>query len=212
MGDKLSGKAPRLFDRRGNCAFDNPSEMELFATEVTRSLPQKATAIFCLCQERIKPETRALRTAFSPTHCTPRPETGQTRHELNSSPVPTFSEAAGVVSTVRIERGPSNSLYFSLGEWPRLPFTARVIPIPPFTFKGSLVDPRLRASNEHIRIVRVPRAGGRPGYPSHPSEAARCASTEDHQAPSPPLLREQGISTDVIPPLSWCARSQSSQP
>jgi hypothetical protein len=23
--------------------------------------------------------------------------------------------------------------------------------------------------------------------PSHPSEAARCASTEDHQAPSPPL-------------------------
>src|SRR5437879_3902510 len=30
--------------------------------------------------------------------------------------------------------------------------------------KGSLVDPRLRASNEHILIVRVPRAGGRPGY------------------------------------------------
>jgi len=29
--------------------------------------------------------------------------------------------------------------------------------------KGSLVDPRLRASNEHILIVRVPRAGGRPG-------------------------------------------------
>ena len=37
--------------------------------------------------------------------------------------------------------------------------------------------------------------------PLHPSEAARCASTEDHQAPSPPLLREQGISTGVIPPL-----------
>src|SRR5262245_24757498 len=32
--------------------------------------------------------------------------------------------------------------------------------------KGSLVDPRLRASNEHILIVRVPRAGGRPGYPA----------------------------------------------
>ena len=31
--------------------------------------------------------------------------------------------------------------------------------------QGSLVDPRLRASNEHIPIVRVPRAGGRPGYP-----------------------------------------------
>ena len=32
------------------------------------------------------------------------------------------------------------------------------IPNPPLTFKGSLVDPRLRASNEHILIVRVPRA------------------------------------------------------
>ena len=32
--------------------------------------------------------------------------------------------------------------------------------------QGSLVDPRVRASNEHIPIVRVPRAGGRPGCPS----------------------------------------------
>ena len=48
---------------------------------------------------------------------------------------------------------------------------------PPFHLKGSLVDPRLRASNEHIPIVRVPRAGGRLGCPSHPSEAARWAST-----------------------------------
>jgi hypothetical protein len=39
---------------------------------------------------------------------------------------------------------------------------------PPFHIKGSLVDPRLRASNEHILIVRVPRAGGRPGYPISP--------------------------------------------
>ena len=45
--------------------------------------------------------------------------------------------------------------------------TARVFPILRFYFKGSLVDPRLRASNEHIPIVRVPRAGGRLGYPSH---------------------------------------------
>src|ERR1043166_5978776 len=44
--------------------------------------------------------------------------------------------------------------------------TARGLPIPYFTFKGSLVDPRLRASNEHILIVRVPRAGERPGYPT----------------------------------------------
>jgi hypothetical protein len=49
-------------------------------------------------------------------------------------------------------------------------------------FKGSLVDPQLRASNEHIPIVRVPRAGGRPGYPSHPSQAARCASKGSNQA------------------------------
>ena len=63
--------------------------------------------------------------------------------------------------------------------------SARVFPLPHFIFKGPLVDPRLRASNEHILIVRVPRAGGRPGDPSHPSEAARCANIEDHQAPSP---------------------------
>lgn len=36
---------------------------------------------------------------------------------------------------------------------------------PPSHFKGSLVDPRLRASNEHILIVRVLRAGGRPDLP-----------------------------------------------
>ena len=28
--------------------------------------------------------------------------------------------------TARVARGPSNSLYLSLGEWPRLPFTARI--------------------------------------------------------------------------------------
>ena len=31
--------------------------------------------------------------------------------------------------------------------------------------EGGLVDPQLRASNEHILIVRVPRARGRPGHP-----------------------------------------------
>jgi hypothetical protein len=35
---------------------------------------------------------------------TPRRETGGTRPELNSSPASAFSEAAGVVSTARIER------------------------------------------------------------------------------------------------------------
>jgi len=33
------------------------------------------------------------------------------------------------------------------------------------SFGGGLVDPLLRASNEHILIVRVPRARGRPGCP-----------------------------------------------
>ena len=105
---------------------------------------------------------------------------------------------------------------------------------PQFDFKGSLVDPPLRASNEHIPIVRVPRARGRSGYPSHPSKlarcpfrggadgssiarvqrgesaTARCASTEDHQAPAPHLFREQedGQATLPILPRPRVARAQ----
>src|SRR6185503_6000446 len=46
--------------------------------------------------------------------------------------------------------------------------------------------PLLRASNEHILIVRVLRARRAPGHSLPiPSATARCASTEDHQAPSP---------------------------
>ena len=36
------------------------------------------------------------------------------------------------------------------------------------------------------------------GSLSHPSEAARCASTEDHQAPSPPLLRKQRTNAGIV--------------
>jgi len=96
---------------------------------------------------------------------------------------------------------------------------------PQFDFKGSLVDPPLRASNEHIPIVRVPRARGRSGYPSHPSKlarcpfrggadgsstarvqrgepaTARCASTEDHQSPAPHLFREQEDGQATLPIL-----------
>jgi len=39
--------------------------------------------------------------------------------------------------------------------------------------EGSLVDPRLRASNEALLRARVPRAGGRPGCPSLPLRARR---------------------------------------
>jgi len=76
--------------------------------------------------------------------------------------------------TARIER-PSSfqiilpSLLISLSqEWhPCWSHCAR--PLLHYLFlKGSLVDPRLRASNEHLLSVRVPRAGGRPGYPSYP--------------------------------------------
>ena len=70
-----------------------------------------------------------------------------------------------LVQTLRLDSGQAESL------------TARVLPVPYFIFKGSLIAPRLRASNERPLSVRVPRAGGRSGYPSHPSEAARCAST-----------------------------------
>jgi hypothetical protein len=46
--------------------------------------------------------------------------------------------------------------------------------------------PSLRASNEHRFTVRVLRARRMVWWlPSPPSETARCASTEDHQAPSP---------------------------
>jgi hypothetical protein len=60
--------------------------------------------------------------------------------------------------------------------------------------------PSLRASNEHSFIVRVLRARMIVWrLPSHPSEAARCTSTEDHQAPSPPLFREQRTDIAVSP-------------
>src|SRR5712692_205573 len=36
-----------------------------------------------------------------------------------------------------------------------------------------------------------------------PSQAARCASTEDHQAPSPPLFREQGDDQAALPLANW---------
>ena len=38
----------------------------------------------------------------------------------------------------------------------------------PMPLKDSLVDPQVRASNEHLLSVRVPRAGGRPGCPLPP--------------------------------------------
>ena len=66
--------------------------------------------------------------------------------------------------------------------------TARVFLIPHFVFKGGLVDPRMRASNEHLLSVRVPRAGGRPGCPVSPfsgPRVARAQETDQATLPAP---------------------------
>jgi len=50
-------------------------------------------------------------------------------------------------------------------------------PLHPYLFlKGSLVDPRVRASNEALLRARVPRAGGRPGcpFPTWPLPSPSC--------------------------------------
>jgi hypothetical protein len=67
--------------------------------------------------------------------------------------------------TARIEPGPSNSLYLFLGEWPRLPFTARIerykcsLQACSFYPQGwGLIDLPLRASNEGSPRPRVARA------------------------------------------------------
>ena len=46
--------------------------------------------------------------------------------------------------------------------------------------EGGLVDPQLRASNEHILIVRVPRARGRPGHPPHPPPLLNLRPSTDY--------------------------------
>jgi|CXWL01.1.fsa_nt_gi hypothetical protein len=119
------------------------------------------------------------------------------------------------------ERDPSNSFNLSLGEWPRLPSTARIERAHPYAIDPSklanflslgraLMLVYVRPSNEALLRARVPGAQDQRGCPSHPfhsarsaskkgtwplpphlSEATPCASTEDHQAPSPPLFREQ---------------------
>jgi len=62
-------------------------------------------------------------------------------------------------------RGPSNFLYLPLGEWPRLPSTARIerhkcsLQARSLSLQGwGLIDLPLRASNEGLRRPRVARA------------------------------------------------------
>src|SRR5438309_5858588 len=87
-----------------------------------------------------------------------------------------------MIPTARMGRGPSDSPTSPEGVG-RLFFTAR-IERPPFYRGGS-----------------ASKKNGLPA-PSHPSEAARCASTEDHQVPSPPLFREQEDDQATRPPFS----------
>jgi hypothetical protein len=70
------------------------------------------------------------------------------------------------------KRGPSNSLYFSLAEWPRLPSTARIndpSKLAPYSSRemAPVLVP-LRPSSEHILIVRAPGARDRHGCHSTP--------------------------------------------
>ena len=65
---------------------------------------------------------------------------------------------AGLIAPV--ERGPSDSLYLSLGEWPRLPFTARNI----LTHPTPSAPRRALVPGEHsftVRVLRARRATGR---------------------------------------------------
>jgi hypothetical protein len=114
-----------------------------------------------------------LRAAFSPAH-----PLADTFHP----PYPPIASQSIPRDVPLARRGPSNPLYLSLREWPRLPFTARI---------GRAQFHRARSASKKDTWP----------LPPHPSEAARCASPEDHQAPSPPLFREHRTNVGVLPIL-----------
>ena len=82
-----------------------------------------------------------------------------TDHSYRGLPVPIRPRSTKLSSTSFLPSRLKRAWMFS---------PARVRSISPYFLKGSLVDPRMRASNEHLLSVRVPRAGGRPGCP-HPA-------------------------------------------
>ena len=79
------------------------------------------------------------------------------------------------MSLSRLEQGRENAFLNRLSDVQVCPYlftwggwiipTARVISISHFTFKGNLVDPRLRASNEALLRARVARAKETSGPP-----------------------------------------------
>jgi hypothetical protein len=126
----------------------------------------------------------------------------------------TFKGVAGMIPTARTipptqpsarqdalypERGPSNSLYLPLGEWPRLPSTARIergpadSPTSPEGVGRLFFTARIERPPFH-RGGSASKKNGLPA-PSLSSEAARCASTGIVPA-TPPLF-------SILPERSW---------
>jgi len=101
--------------------------------------------------------------------------------------------------TARVARGPSNSLYLSLGEWPRLPFTARIGRLSSFqmilpsslaslSWNDTRVDPTAAVERAHSDRARSGSKGSaRVSF--HPFHRARSASTKGTW-PLPPLLAD----------------------
>jgi len=89
-------------------------------------------------------------------------------------------------------RRPSNPLHFSLREWPRLPFTARIndpSKLASFFLCGMApVLAPLRPSSEHILIVRAPGARDRHGCHSIPLSPCAFCEQEGHLATPYPFL------------------------
>ena len=105
------------------------------------------------------------------------------------------SDGSNESPAARVERDPSNSLYLSLGEWPRAPFTARIerpssfpIILPSLLaslhWNGTVLIP-LRPSNEHILIVRVPGARDQHSVIPPLSSCAFCEQEGHLAAPFP---------------------------
>jgi hypothetical protein len=97
----------------------------------------------------------------------------------------TFSGALGLCEGARVQRGPSEAARCaSTGDF-------RVFPLPAalaHPLKGGLVDPLMRASNEHVSIILPPsllvarfwkgtHVGLRAAVERGPSEGARSGST-----------------------------------
>jgi len=87
--------------------------------------------------------------------------------------------------TARVQRGPPSFLYIiTLGEWPRLPSTARI---------GRAPFHRARSASKEGTLP----------LPAPSSKAARCASTGDHQASSPYPSGRISTSSNLIFRWRW---------